>query len=162
MNFRSFQDYSIDKIEQFFIDQWSSPEIVVSTGIYHIRNLDGFVCVNECGKITGLVSTQIHEDRKTIEIVSLDSLDEGKGIGTKLIQLVEQTARKKGCKGIELITTNDNLHAVRFYQKRGFRLVKVHLNAVEKARKYKPSIPLTGDNGIPIQDEWEFYKPLDE
>lgn len=161
MRFISFQEYQMDQIEHFFMRQWSSAEIVVSTGVYHIRDLDGFICLNDQKKIIGLVSYQFHQTKKTIEIISLDSLEEGKGIGSKLIDLVENRAKEMGCAGIELITTNDNLHAVRFYQKRGFRLVNVHLDAVSHARKYKPSIPVTGENGILIQDEWEFYKSLD-
>jgi hypothetical protein len=54
-----------------------------------------------------------------------------------------------------LITTNDNLHALGFYQKRGFRLVAVHSNALAASRKIKPSIPDFGMHGIPLRDEIE-------
>jgi hypothetical protein len=55
-----------------------------------------------------------------------------------------------------LISTNDNLNALKFYQKRGFSLVKLYKNAVNETRKkIKPEIPLIGENGIPIRDEVE-------
>jgi hypothetical protein len=59
-----------------------------------------------------------------------------------------------------LITTNDNTAALRFWQKRGFKLLRVHRNAVEKSRKLKPEIPLTGNDGIPIRDEIELEMML--
>ena len=60
-----------------------------------------------------------------------------------------------------LITTNDNLSALRFYQKRSFDMVRLYLNAVEEARKIKPEIPLTGNDGIPIRHEIELEMKLD-
>jgi hypothetical protein len=52
-----------------------------------------------------------------------------------------------------LITTNSNINALRFWQKRGFRLVHIYLGALEESRKLKPIIPLIDDNGIPIREE---------
>jgi hypothetical protein len=47
------------------------------------------------------------------------------------------------------------MDAVRFYQKRGFRLVAVHRRALEETRRLKPSLPETGIDGIPLRDEIE-------
>ena len=61
------------------------------------------------------------------------------------------------------MTTNDNLSALRFYQRRGFRLVKIWPGAVDAARKsLKPTIPQVGQNGIPIHDEIDLCRMLDE
>ena len=59
-----------------------------------------------------------------------------------------------------LVTTNDNLAALKFWQKRGYRLVAVHRNAIAQARRIKPQIPITGQDGIPIRDEIELEKRL--
>ena len=91
----------------------------------------------------------------TREVVTLDSLRPGRGIGTALIEAVKSAASAAGCRRLWLITTNDNLHALGFYQKRGFRLVAVHPGAVDAARRLKPEIPLNGNDGIPIRDEIE-------
>lgn len=53
-----------------------------------------------------------------------------------------------------LVTTNDNLDAFRLYLRHGFRLEQVHLGGVDLARELKPSIPLIGEHGIPLHDEW--------
>jgi hypothetical protein len=68
---------------------------------------------------------------------------------------VKDAARAQSCKRLWLITTNDNTHALRFYQRRGFVLVSVHANAVAAARAIKPQIPLLGNDGVPIRDEIE-------
>ena len=77
----------------------------------------------------------------------------GMGIGSQLVKKVKNTAIESGCNLLTVITTNDNLEAIGFYQKIGFRLKAIFPGAVEKARALKPTIPLTGKNGIPIRDE---------
>ncbi len=78
-----------------------------------------------------------------------------------LIEAVKQAAVSAGCRRLWLITTNDNLHALRFYQKRGFRLVAVYPNALEESRRLKPEIPLVGLDGIPLRDELELELALE-
>jgi hypothetical protein len=69
---------------------------------------------------------------------------------------VEEVARKRGCRRLWLIATNDNLDAIRFYQRRGMTIAAVHANALAHSRKLKPSIPETGQHGIRLRDEIEF------
>jgi N-acetylglutamate synthase-like GNAT family acetyltransferase len=101
----------------------------------------------------GLVTYHIVDD--ACEIVSLDSLRPGIGIGTALLDAVAQAARAEECRRVWLVTTNDNLDALGFYQKRGFSLVAVHRCSVERARVLKPEIPLVGQGGIPLRDAIE-------
>jgi hypothetical protein len=55
-----------------------------------------------------------------------------------------------------LVTTNDNMRALRFYQRLGWELVAVHRGAVDRAREtLKPEIPRVGNDGIPLRDEIE-------
>lgn len=68
---------------------------------------------------------------------------------------MKRQAVSENCFRLWLITTNDNLAAIGYYQKRGFSLVAVHRNALEEARKIKPTIPLIGIDGIPLRDEIE-------
>ncbi|SFJ30894.1 Acetyltransferase (GNAT) family protein [Halobacillus dabanensis] len=93
-------------------------------------------------------------------MISLDSLKENKGIGTLLLRKVENAAQEHGCNSIKLVTTNDNLHALEFYQKRGFRMVDILHDAVKKARKIKPEIPLMGSHDLPVLDEIVLRKSL--
>jgi len=69
-------------------------------------------------------------------------------------------ARQNGAKRLYLYTTNDNTRAIRFYQQMGMNLEAFDLNAVERSRKLKPCIPLTGCDGIPIRHELRFGMEL--
>ena len=94
------------------------------------------------------------------EIITLNSLVEKKGVGSMLIDAVRENALQRGCKRLWLITTNDNIPALVFYQKRGFHLVAVHRNALEISRQLKPEISMTGMFGIPLRDEIELEMQL--
>ncbi|MFJ5766701.1 GNAT family N-acetyltransferase [Lysinibacillus sp. NPDC093210] len=142
---------------EFFQAHWGTTEMVISSGIYDCSKLEGFAFLDESQKIVGLVTYIIRNNE--CEIISLDSAEEGKGIGTLLVQAVEDQARQHHCTVVSLITTNDNLHALKFYQKRGYYLVEILRNAVERARVLKPEIPLIGNDGIPIRDEIRLEKP---
>ena len=79
-----------------------------------------------------------------------------------MIDVVREVATESGCKRLWLITTNDNINALRFYQKRDFVLVAVHRNALELSRKLKPEIPMIGNDGIPLRDEVELEMILND
>ena len=97
-----------------------------------------------------------------LEITGLVSLKEKSGIGSALVKAVIDLAKKQGIKKICLVTTNDNLNGIGFWQKRGFKLVKVYPDSVEYIRKVKPAVPLIGENGIPLRDELELEMILSE
>ena len=139
-------------IKEFILARWGSA-IVVSRGqIHRPERLPGLVAVQQ-GRRAGLIT--YHLAGEQCEIVTVDSLAEGQGIGSALIEAVGQLAQRAGCSRLWLITTNDNLAALGFYQKRGFSLVQLHPNAVERSRQLKPDIPMVGQHGIPIRDEIE-------
>jgi ribosomal protein S18 acetylase RimI-like enzyme len=138
---------------------WAGPIIVTRGKTHQAGELPGFIAVQK-EKPAGLITYRI--DGKDCEIVTMNSLVEGTGIGSALTDAVKNTAATAGCKRLWLITTNDNTKALRFWQKRGFSLAAVYRNAVEQSRRLKPEIPLTGNDGIPIRDEIELEMILQE
>jgi len=147
-----------DWVAQFITERWGAEFVVAHYEVFHCRDLPGYFATDGEEKI-GLVTYKIIGD--DCEIVSLDSLRPCAGIGTGLINAVKAAAIESGCKRLWLVTTNDNMNALRFYQKRGFVLVKINRNAIEFARKLKP-IPLIGAEGIPLRDEIELEMMLGE
>ncbi|MGD8413997.1 MAG: GNAT family N-acetyltransferase [Candidatus Latescibacterota bacterium] len=141
-----------DWIEQFTIQHSNAPFVVAHGELYYPHQLHGFVAEagDEC---LGLVTYRL--DQIECEVITLDSTLENHGVGTALLESVVAEAQAIGCIRLWLITTNDNLRALAFYQKRGFELVEIHRNAVDRSREIKPQIPLVGDSGIPIRDEIE-------
>ena len=146
-------------VDKLLNRQWGSTLVVTRGKIHVASQLPGFFAFQN-GEPVGLVTFNIDGDH--CEIVTLNSLLEGVGIGSALIAAVRRVAVSSGCQRLWLITTNDNLKALRFYQKRGFVLVAVHRNALEQSRKIKPQIPLTGLDGIPLRDEIELEQLLSE
>lgn len=146
-----------DWVRQFVKSHWGSDIVVGKGRVHRPADLDGFIAFEE--KEPGGLLTYEIEDREC-EIVTIDSIRERQGIGTVLVNAVKGKAKASDCGRLWLITTNDNLNALGFYQKRGFHLVAVYSNAVEASRKLKPQIPAVAQNGIPIRDELELEMKL--
>ena len=144
-------------VTRFITERWGAEFVVAHREIYYCKDLPGFIAVGAKEKI-GLVTYTMSGSE--CEIVSLDSVRPCIGIGTALIEAVRGVAVETGYKRLWLITTNDNMNALRFYQKRGFVLVKIDRGAVEYARQLKP-IPRIGLDGVPIRDEIELEMLLD-
>lgn len=144
-------------IDEFILKHWYTTKMIVRGKEIDMTDTEGFY-VLECDEIVALITYIIYED--SMEIMSLDSLNENNGIGTLLLEQVVEEAKKSGCKKIVLITTNDNINAIRFYQKRGFDMANLFRNAMEVSRRMKPEIPLIGDNSIPLRHEIEFEMVL--
>ena len=123
--------------------------VVVSRGVLHDPlTLRGFVArVN--GEPVGLVTYRVEQDE--CELVTIN----GPGVGAALLYAAVGQARLLGCRRIWLVTTNDNVRALRFYQRHGWDLVALHRDAVTHGRRLKPSIPELGMDGIPIRHELE-------
>lgn len=151
MSVRAIDFNEKEWVARLITERWGAEFIAAHHEVYDCKNLPGFVAVQAEEKI-GLVTYTI--SGTDCEIVSLDSLRPGMGIGTALVDAVRAAAVEAGCKRLWLVTTNDNMNALRFYQKRGFVLVEIHRGAVDFARRLKP-IPLIGANSIPLHDEIE-------
>jgi N-acetylglutamate synthase-like GNAT family acetyltransferase len=144
-------------IKKLIETQWGSDFIVTRGRKYYYDKLEGFIAETK-GINRGLITFRV-EDRE-IEVISLDSLLERKGVGTELINKVIEFAVEVKARRVWLITTNDNIDAIKFYQKRGFRIIRIHTGAIDLSRKLKPSIPVVGNYGIPIRDEIELEMKL--
>ena len=108
------------------------------------------------GSLAGVLTYVVDGD--SCEILTLHVADQWTGVGTALIAAVERKARR-----LWLLTTNDNVDALRFYQRRGFRLAEVRPGGVDESRaRLKPEIPETGEYGIPIRDELILKKETGE
>jgi ribosomal protein S18 acetylase RimI-like enzyme len=138
-------------------ERWGDARVVSRGRVHQADQLPGFVAMRGNTPV-GLATYCVEGD--ACEITSLDSLIEGAGIGSALIGAVKEAASIAGCRRLWLITTNDNTHALRFYQRRGFVLAALHRNALEESRRLKPEIPLLGMDGIPLRDEIELEMVL--
>jgi ribosomal protein S18 acetylase RimI-like enzyme len=131
---------------------------LVSRDLFHDpTELPGFIAV-EHGERVGLATYHLADG--ACELVSIDALCQFMGIGTELLNAVESAARAADCSKLWLITTNDNLDALRFFQRRGFVITTYRLNGMDRIRQLKPNIPERGSYGIPVRDEIELERPI--
>lgn len=145
-------------VRAFVEDRWGADHVIAHGETYHPHTLPGFIAEVD-GRPAGLVTYSV--DGPDCEIVTLDSTRPRIGVGSMLIDAVRAEAVRAGCRRLWLVTTNDNLHALGFYQRRGFRLAALRSGAVDVARHLKPSIPQIGYDDIPIHDEIELEMQLE-
>lgn len=120
--------------------------------------LPGFVAERD-GRPVGLVTYR--REHGECELALIEAVERHRGIGTALVDALRREVA--GCERIWLVTTNDNLEALRFYQRCGFVLSALRVGAVDDSRRQlKPQISAVGDFGIPIRDEIELELRLNE
>lgn len=130
---------------------WGGPLQARRGELHDVLALPGFVA-EERSRPLGLATYRIEGEE--CELAFLEAFERDRGIGTALLDAVLGAAAD--CRRAWVVTTNDNLDALRFYQRRGFRLVELRPGAVDAAREsLKPTIGRAGEHGIPIRDELE-------
>jgi len=148
---RRLRDDELPWLAMTLEERWG--RTVVSRGVVHDpASLPALVCVKQ-GERAGVATYDVRGDE--CELVTIDAFKPGRGAGTALLGAVAAAARAAGCRRLWLITTNDNLRALRFYQRRGMALAALHRGALAESRRLKPSIPELGADGIPLRDELE-------
>ena len=120
-------------------------------------SLDGFA-VEHDGRPVGCALLNVVDD--VAELVALVTTYRGAGAGGSLLEAVVARARKEKWSRLWLITSNDNIDAIRMYQRAGWNWVDFRRDAITRARVLKPEIPEVGNHGIPVRHEIEFEAPL--
>lgn len=146
-----------NRVTDFFIKNWGCDFIVSKGEKLYGKDLPGFMAVDG-DDIVGLLTYYVVN--KSCEIVTIDSLIPNQGIGSELIERIINKSKTEGLKRLWLMTTNDNIDAMKFYQKRKFVFAAIHVDQIKKSRELKQSIPEFGSYGIPIRDEIEMEYPL--
>jgi ribosomal protein S18 acetylase RimI-like enzyme len=137
---------------------WRGEMIMTPRHQYGPDAVHALVARDASGAMAGLVTFAVHDGLG--ELVSLNTEAQQQGIGTALMDAAERELRQQGASRLILATTNNNLTALRFFQKRGYRLVALHCDAVAAIRREKPSIPMIDPEGLPIRDLLDLEKEL--
>jgi len=144
---------------QAFLARHDSLRVARLGELAHPLDYPALVAEADDGQLLGMLTYMPEQDWRQCEILTLHAGEQWHGAGTALAPWSRQLARRQGCSRLWVITTNDNVDALRFYQRRGFCLVRVHRGAVDRSRaSLKPEIPAVGAYGIPLRDEIELEK----
>jgi GNAT superfamily N-acetyltransferase len=153
MSIRQVRDDEREELARFIRTGWGST-IITSRGIAH--DASALPCLVAVDGERWLGLAVYRPDGDECELVLLEAFEKRLGIGTALLEATIEQARQLNSRRLWLVTTNDNLDALRFYQRRDMRLARLWRDATTEARNtLKPEIPLIGDHGIPLRDELE-------
>ena len=155
----TFESATPDLIERLWSDFIRLPIVTMSRTYDDPSQAEALVYRDGENRIRGHVSFALDGD--TGEIVTIEAISPGQHIGGRLIDAVEQELQSRGVKRIVVTTTNDNLRAQAFYQRRGYRLARIETDGMDRVRALKPDVPLTGSDGLPLLDMWEFEKVIE-
>jgi ribosomal protein S18 acetylase RimI-like enzyme len=151
---RPITDSERPHVAQLLTREWGSTEIISHGQPYDALRYPPLVCVAG-DRIVGLATYYLEAGE--YQVLTLNAFEKLRGIGSRLLEALIDRANAEGCRRLWLVTSNDNLDAIRFYQRRGLRLVAVYPGAIDEERRtFKPETPLVGNYGIRIRDEVEF------
>ena len=146
-------------LARLWSDFTALPVVTVSRTYDDPSKAHGLVYRDEEGRVRGHVSFAVDGDLG--EIVTLEAIIPGQHIGGRLVDAAEAELRSRGVKRVVVTTSNDNIRAQAFYQRRGYRLLRIERDGMNRVRELKPSVPLVGNDGLPLLDMWEFEKTLE-
>lgn len=143
--------------DRAFLDQllrlrWSGGALMLRGKIVHPKDVEALAAYHD-GRLAGVATWRL--EGPVIYLATLNNITEQRGVGVALLEAVMKLGRRKGSALLRVIVTNDNLNALGFYQRRGFRIVAVYPGAIDTIRTLLPNIPTMGANRIPIRDEIE-------
>lgn len=164
LNIRATTDADREFVRAAMVQHWLS-SVIWSRGVMYTdaHTLPGFVAEAHDQRV-GHVTTAFEPHGAPTgqcEVVTLATGVENRGVGARLLAAAVHAARQRGCARVFLTTANDNLRALGFYQKRGWRIVRAWPGMIDAARALEPSIPVVGMHGIPLHDEIELELRLD-
>ena len=157
VNVREAIDGDHRGIASLFLRDFGSARVAVLGVEFQDGSVPAFVADME-GDLAGALAYRVHGDTLHIVALATDPEWQRSGVGARLVDHAESEARRSGLSRVSMATTNDNLPALYFYQRRGYRLTEVITDAIRAA---DGQAALTGFAGIPMRDEFHLMKTLE-
>ena len=154
---RALEDKDRDAVAAQTCKHWTLTRLGYIDHFIETYDLPGFVAEDN-GKVIGSLTWRPYEN--CLQIVTVISDEEGRGVGGALLSAAEAEARRQKFPRVLISTENSYVDALKFYQKRGYVLYRVHYDVMKDLRKQKPSIPEIDTNGIPIRDQIDLIKDI--
>jgi len=144
-----------DKTElcRIMLASWGSHSMMIDLHVYDVAEIDALGLFERDGRTAALASWTLRGD--IAYLCALHSLRTGEGVAIRMLDAVIEAARTAGAKKLKAMLTNDNMPGLTFYQRRGFRLSGLYLEAIDAYRSVVPTIIKTGYKDIPIHDALE-------
>lgn len=142
-------------IEAICDQAWGETEIDVFGRTFDVLACDNLVAIAEDG-FAGLISLAIDKGELAIVLLTVYPRYQGSGVGAALVEAAVEEARSRRLPFIKVATTNDDIPALYFYQRRGFVLYE--MVAGEMVDHHGEVVP--GFANIPVRDELRLRRPV--
>ena len=143
-------------IASLFLSDFGRSKLVAFGEEFQVESVPAIVADMD-GDLAGAIAYRMHGDTLQIVALATDPEWQRSGVGARLLDHAESVARQSGSSHVAVSTTNDNLPALYFYQRRGYRLTEVLTDAITAARG---QTGLVGFAGIPMRDEFHLVKAI--
>jgi GNAT superfamily N-acetyltransferase len=142
-------------VRDLFERDFGRRDIIAFGEVMNIEEMPALVAVMH-EEVSGALAYRLHGNGLHIVALATDALWQRSGVGGHLVAEAELLARRLSLGRVVVTTTNDNLPALYFYQRRGYRISAVVPGSV-LAHTGQERI---GFAGIPVRDEVQLEKPL--
>jgi GNAT superfamily N-acetyltransferase len=140
---------------ELFQRDFGSTRIVAFGDVMDIDTMPALVAVVHADP-SGALAYRLFGDALHVVALATDPMWQRSGVGAHLIAEAELLARRLKLTRLVVSTTNDNLPALYFYQRRGYRLTElVPDSVISHTLQQHP-----GFAGIPVRDEIRLEKRL--
>jgi len=143
-------------LKKVLVEQWGLPVVSVSGVHADPSTLPGFAAEDSLtgGAPLGYLTYIVDGDE--CEVLTINALLQGAGVGRALMDAAHTAAANAGCRRLWLITSNENIRAIDFYQRWGMDLAALHRNFADTVRAAKPNVDVAGHDGIEFRHALEF------
>jgi GNAT superfamily N-acetyltransferase len=140
---------------ELFHRDFGRTQIVAFGEVMDVDQMPALVAVLHA-EPSGALAYRLLGDALHIVALATDPMWQRSGVGAYLVAEAELLARRLKLARVVVATTNDNLPAMYFYQRRGYRLTALVPDGVTSQTHQQPS----GFAGIPVRDEVRLEKQL--
>jgi ribosomal protein S18 acetylase RimI-like enzyme len=142
------------KALELFRDVFRPAQLVSFGEAISLDDAAAFVAETDQG-IAGALAWRPFDGALHILALATDPMHQRAGVGGHLVAEAELLARRQNWPRVIVTITNDNLPALYFYQRRGYRLSAVLRDSIAAQTRDQKTI---GFAGIPILDEIQLAK----
>jgi GNAT superfamily N-acetyltransferase len=144
-------------LEELLQLRWSGGSVLLRGKLIAPADVEALAAYDG-DRLAGVATWRL--EGKVLYLVTLNNITDQRGVGVALLDAMMKHGRERGAGLMRAIVTNDNLNALGFYQRRGFKIIAVYPGAVDTIRSLNPSIPAIGSYRIPMRDEIELELDL--
>jgi len=142
-------------VRELFARDFGRTKIVAFGEVMDIDEMPALVAVVTADP-AGALAYRLLGDALHIVALATDPMWQRSGVGGHLVAEGELLARRLGLARTLVATTNDNLPALYFYQRRGYTMTDLIVNSVVEHTGQR----VAGFGGIPVRDEVRLEKRL--